>query len=234
MPESGYWAVFLIGLLGGAHCFGMCGGIVSALSSPTSDGVSYWLRQLAYNLGRISSYTFMGGVVGALGSASLLFNRFLPVQMALYVLANVMLVGMGFYLMGFTRVLMVVERLGQGVWRRIQPFSRRFLPVSNWRRALPLGFLWGFLPCGLTYSVLSLSLVSGSSLRGAGLMLAFGAGTLPNLFLAGIVLGRYRELVRSRWFRGVAGLIVLGFGVYGLLRAPELGGRLWAGVLCEV
>lgn len=224
----------MIGLLGGAHCIGMCGGIVSALSGPQPGSASVWSRQLAYNLGRICSYTCIGAAVGALGSASLLFNRFLPVQLALYVLANLMLIGMGFYLMGFTRVLVGVERLGQGLWRRIQPLSRRLLPVRDWRGALPVGFLWGFLPCGLTYSVLSLALVSGSALRGGGLMLAFGAGTLPNLLLAGMLLMRYRNVVRSRSFRLVAGLIVLAFGVYGLIRAPELGGRLWAGVVCAV
>lgn len=234
MPETGYLAVFLIGLLGGAHCIGMCGGIVGALSAPVPGAAPVWSRQLAYNLGRIASYTAIGTAVGALGSASLLFNRFLPVQMALYILANLMLIGMGIYLMGFTRALAGVERLGQILWRRIQPLSRHLMPVRDWRQALPVGFLWGFLPCGLTYSVLSLALVSGSALRGGALMLAFGAGTLPNLLLAGILLARYRNIVRSRSFRTGAGLIVLAFGVYGLIRAPELGGRLWAGVLCEI
>lgn len=231
---GGFVSVFVIGLLGGAHCIGMCGGIVSALSTPHPGAGPVWSRQLAYNCGRIASYTFIGALIGALGSASLLFNQFLPVQLALFVLANLMLIGMGFYLMGFTRVLAGVERAGQLLWRRIQPLSRRLLPVLNWRQALPVGFLWGFLPCGLTYSVLSLALVSGSAWRGAGLMLAFGAGTLPNLLFAGILLARYRNIVRSRSFRWTAGLIVLAFGVYGLIRAPELGGRLWAGVICEV
>ena len=234
MPETGYLAVFLIGLLGGAHCIGMCGGIVTALSAPVPGASAAWTRQLAYNCGRIASYTCIGGVVGAIGSASMLFNRFLPVQMALYVLANLMLIGMGFYLMGFTRALSGIERVGQILWRRIQPLSRRMLPVLDWRRALPVGFLWGFLPCGLTYSVLSVALVSGSALRVAGLMLAFGAGTLPNLLLAGMLLAHYRHVVRSRWFRLGAGVLVASFGVYGLMRMPELGGRLWAGVICEI
>lgn len=237
MPDfftSGFLSVFLIGLLGGAHCIGMCGGIVSALSTPQPGAASVWSRQLAYNCGRIASYTLIGLLVGTIGSASLLFNRFLPVQLALFMLANLMLIGMGLYLMGFTWVLAGLERGGQLLWQRIQPLSRRLLPVLNWRQALPVGFLWGFLPCGLTYSVLSLALVSGSAARGAGLMLAFGLGTLPNLFFAGLLLARYRNVVRSRSFRWVAGLVVLAFGVYGLIRAPELGGRLWAGVICEV
>lgn len=232
---SGFLSVFLIGLLGGAHCIGMCGGIVSALSTAQPGKTSTpWLRQFAYSGGRIASYGLIGTAVGALGSATMLFNQMLPIQLALYVLANLLLIAMGIYLIGFTRVLAQVEQGGQILWRRVQPLTRRFMPVRTWRQALPVGFLWGFLPCGLTYSVLSLALVSGSAWRGGALMLAFGAGTLPNLLLAGILLARYRDFVRGRYFRTVAGLIVVGFGIFGLMRAPELGGMLWAGVICEV
>lgn len=232
MPETGYFAVFIIGLLGGVHCIGMCGGIVSALSSPVVGAKPSSLIHLAYNLGRILTYTVVGGLVGAVGSASLLFNRFLPVQLGLYVLANVMLVGMGVYLMGYTRVLVWTELSGQKIWRKMRPLGNRLLPVRNWQQAWCVGCLWGFLPCGLTYSVLSLALVSGSALRGAGLMLAFGVGTLPNLLMAGMLLVRYGGFVRHRVVRRIFGLLVLAFGVYGLIRTPELGGRLWAGVIC--
>lgn len=236
MPDTGYFAVFLIGLLGGVHCVGMCGGVVSALTvrAPGQAAGTAWPVHLAYNLGRVTTYTLLGALVGAIGSASLLFNKWLPVQMTLYVLANVMLVGLGLYLCGITAPLLPLERAGQRVWRRLQPLGRRLLPARSWRSALPLGALWGFLPCGLTYSVLSTSLVSGSALRGGGLMLAFGLGTLPNLFLAGVLLARLRAFVRQRALRLASGLLVTGFGVFGLLNATELGGRLWQGVICAV
>lgn len=231
---TGYLSVFLIGLLGGAHCIGMCGGIVGALSAGAQGAEAAWKRNLAYNGGRIASYALVGLFVGAAGSATMLFNQVLPVQIALYVLANLLLIAMGAYLMGFTRTLAWVERAGQILWRRIQPLGRKFMPVRSWRQALPVGFMWGFLPCGMTYSVLSLALVSGSAVRGSALMLAFGAGTLPNLLLAGILLARYRDFVRGKWFRIVSGLLVIGFGILGLIRAPDLGGALWAGAICEV
>jgi len=101
-------------------------------------------------------------------------------------------------------------------------------------QAYPLGLLWGFLPCGLVYSVLATALVSGSSERGAGLMLAFGLGTLPNLLLAGLLLVRLRQFVRQRAVRLVSGVMVLGFGLFGLANAATLGGRLWQGVVCHV
>lgn len=234
MPETGYFAVFLIGLLGGTHCVGMCGGIVSALTVQLpGQRRSDWPLHLAYNVGRISSYTLAGAAMGAIGTVGLLFNNILPIQLVLYVAANLMLVALGLYLTGFTRALSGVERLGQKLWTRIQPLTRRFLPARSVGQAFPLGLLWGFLPCGLVYSVLATALVTGSAERGAGLMLAFGLGTLPNLLLAGMVLKRLRDIVRNRAVRTGSGLVVLAFGVYGLVTTPTLGSNLWNGVVCH-
>ncbi len=234
MPDSGYIAVFLVGLLGGAHCAGMCGGIVGALTVNMPGDRPQWPLHLAYNLGRISGYALAGAALGAVGSAGLLLNDALPVQLALYVLANLMLIALGLYLIGVPQGLTFLERGGQKVWARLQPLTRRFLPATTVSRALPLGLLWGFLPCGMVYSVLSTALLTGSALRGAGLMLAFGLGTLPNLLLAGLLLKRFRDLVQARAVRAVSGLLVLGFGAWGLVNATSLGGRLWQGIVCAV
>lgn len=238
MPDSGFLAVFLIGLLGGVHCAGMCGGIVSALSlqipgAAVRSGPA-WTLHLAYNLGRISSYAIAGALMGALGSLGLLLNNWLPVQMSLYVAANLMMVALGLYLTGITQTLAFTERAGQWLWRRIQPVTRRFLPVRGVVQAFPLGMLWGWLPCGLVYSVLTMTLLSGSAARGAATMLAFGLGTLPNLMLAGLLLVRFRSVIQGRALRLASGLIVLAFGVWGLFNATALGGRLWQGVVCHV
>jgi uncharacterized protein len=235
MLETGYIALFLIGLLGGTHCVSMCGGIVGALSvQMPGQSRRQWPIHLAYNLGRISTYVMLGAALGAVGTAGMLFNDVLPIQMGLYVLANLMLIALGLYLTGFTQLLAPVERAGHVVWKRIQPLTRRFLPARNVGQALPLGLLWGFLPCGLVYSVLTTALLTGSATRGAGMMLAFGLGTLPNLMLAGMLFKRFRDLTRNTRVRFVAGMLVLGFGVFGLYHAPTLGGMLWSGVVCEV
>jgi len=238
MPDSGFFAVFLIGLLGGVHCAGMCGGIVSALTMQMpsrADGNSpAWTLHLAYNLGRISSYSIAGALMGALGSIGLLLNNALPVQMTLYIGANLMMIALGLYLTGMTQTLAFTERAGQWLWRRVQPATKRFLPVRGIAQALPLGMLWGWLPCGLVYSVLAMTLLTGSATRGALTMLAFGLGTLPNLMLAGLLLAKFRHVVQGRALRLGSGLLVLGFGVWGLLNATTLGGKLWQGVVCHV
>jgi hypothetical protein len=219
MPESGYLALFLIGLLGGTHCIGMCGGIVGALSMGAGQRPSL---HLAYNAGRIASYGVAGAIAGALGGASLALSGQLPVRAVLFVLANLMLVALGIYLMGATRALAFTERFGQRLWRHVQPFSRRYLPARSVAQAFPLGLLWGWLPCGLVYSALVTALTSGSAVRGAGMMLAFGAGTLPNLLLAGLLAVRLKKFAGNPLVRVSAGLLVLAFGLWGLFAAIRL------------
>lgn len=223
MPDSGYLALFLVGLLGGTHCVGMCGGIVGALSM---GGQARWSMHLAYNGGRILSYAAAGAIAGALGAASMGLEGQIPARLILYFVANLMLVAMGLYLLGLTKALAFTERAGQRLWRRLQPLTRRFLPVRTVAQAFPLGVLWGWLPCGLVYSALATALSSGSAGRGALTMLAFGLGTLPNLLLAGIVLARLNEFVRRPIVRTLSGLLVLGFGLYGFLGLMRLSGGL--------
>lgn len=222
MPEfssSGYLALFLIGLLGGTHCIGMCGGIVSALSM---GGPPRFSLHLAYNCGRIASYAAAGAIAGALGGLSITLSGQLPVRVALYVLANLMLVALGLYLIGVTQTLAFTERFGKRLWVHLQPLGKRYLPARTLAQAFPLGLLWGWLPCGLVYSALATALTSGSALNGAGLMLAFGAGTLPNLLLAGLLAVRLRSYAALPAVRWLSGLLVLGFGVWGLIGALRL------------
>jgi sulfite exporter TauE/SafE len=214
----------------------MCGGVVSALAlqGPQDARGPAWTVHLAYNLGRISSYATAGALMGALGSLGLLLNNALPVQMTLYVLANLMMIALGLYLTGITGALAFTERIGHRLWQRVQPLTRRFLPVRGPAQAFPLGMLWGWLPCGMVYSVLAMALLTGSAARGAATLLAFGLGTLPNLMLAGLLLVRFRNFTQAPALRLGSGLLVLGFGVYGLFNASSLGGRLWQGVVCHV
>jgi sulfite exporter TauE/SafE len=212
--DNNYLALFIVGLLGAGHCVGMCGGIVGALSlqSPQGGGASVAVH-FAYNLGRISSYVIAGLFAGLLGQAA---GNLLTLQNLLYLFASLMLVAMGLYLLGVTQFLAPLERGGQALWQRIQPLTRRFLPVRGIAQALPLGLLWGWLPCGLVYSALTTALAAGSAGKGALLMLAFGLGTLPNLLLAGLLLVRFRHYAQARMTRIISGFLVLGYGLYGL------------------
>lgn len=230
MPEASLLAVFVVGLLGAGHCAGMCGGIVGALSAQTGGGrVSL---HLAYSTGRIASYAIAGAIVGSIGGMGLLLSDVLPVQLALYVLANLMLLVLGLYLAGISSLAVRFEALGRGLWARVQPLTRKLLPADTVPRALGVGVLWGWLPCGLVYGVLATALFAGSAADGALLMTAFGLGTLPNLLAAGLLMGRIGRLFRARSFRTICGAMVFGFGTVGLVRAFDIGDHVRHGVLC--
>jgi sulfite exporter TauE/SafE len=223
-------AVFLTGLLGGVHCAGMCGGIVAALAG--SSGSGRWPLHVSYSVGRIASYTAAGAGAGAVGTLGLLLDGVLPVQIGLYVLANVMLVLLGLYLAGVSGAASALERLGTWLWKRIQPLTGRLLPADTLPRALGLGLLWGWLPCGLVYGILLTAMLAGDPLNGAAIMFAFGLGTLPNLLFAGLAWRRVAGVTRARRVRMAAGGLVLGFGVYGLANAASLSQHIKAGLIC--
>ena len=230
-------SAFIVGLMGGVHCAGMCGGIVSALGANTAAqlpghvAVVRWQRtglssvvrlQSAYNLGRLFAYSGIGLLAGGLGATTLMFDRLLPVQHAMYLLANGMMIALGLYLAGIWAGVARIERYGLWLWRPLQPFIRRFLPADTFPKGLMLGALWGFVPCGMVYSMVVTAMVSGSAQAGAGVMLAFGLGTLPNLLALGVAASYGRQWLKARWVRVVAGLVVVAFGVIGFVRADAI------------
>jgi sulfite exporter TauE/SafE len=137
----------------------------------------------------------------------------------LLALAGVFMLLLGLYLAGWWSGLRRVEQAGGRLWRYIEPLGRRLLPVRSPGQALALGLVWGWLPCGLVYSVLIWALSAGGALQGAGLLLAFGLGTLPNLLLMGAAAGWLATQVRRPAVRQVAGALVSLFGLYTLAQA---------------
>lgn len=217
MIEFSLLTALLAGLLGGVHCVGMCGGIVAAFSFRADGSTPPFRLHLAYNLGRVTSYTFFGALAGALG-ASLKLASFLPVQHLLYGLAQVVMILLGLYLAGFNRWVLVFERAGGTLWRRVRPLFQKLLPVRSMPQALLAGMAWGWLPCGLVYSILVSALAAGSAPSGAALMLAFGLGTLPNLLGMGLFARQMQPFMQRPWVRRSAGMLVAGFGVWGIAR----------------
>ena len=218
MTEFSIIAVFIVGLLGGVQCLGMCGSIVGILTGQLPEDGARWPFHLAYNSGRIASYTLAGVLVGAIGQAGLLFRDVVPVQHLLFALSSLMLIALGLYLAGIWNMVRRIEQAGSMLWQRIQPLTRFVFPITSPVRALLLGMLWGWLPCGLVYSVLVTALASGHPQSGALIMLAFGLGTLPNLLVIGLFWERCRRWVQSPRVRLFAGLVVMAFGAYGLVK----------------
>lgn len=218
MIELSFFSAFLVGLLGGGHCIGMCGGFVSAVSVYLPQQKSNKLIFLfTYNTGRILSYAIAGVLAGLLGASSFFLNHILPIQNILYLLSSGMLILLGLYLAGIWHGLTYLEKIGGVLWQHIQPYSKKFIPIKNLKHALILGGLWGWLPCGLVYSVLIAAIATGSALNGGLLMLAFGLGTLPTLLAMGLTAIKLKNFLQHIWVRRGCGLLVIGFGLTGVL-----------------
>jgi len=223
-------AAFAAGLLGGVHCAGMCGGIAASLSAAARGPALP--RQLAFNAGRIASYSAVGAVVGATGGALVANGPVLLAQTAMLVAANLLMVLLGLYVAGWGRSLTRLESAGGHVWRRIEPLRRRCYPIDSTARALGAGAVWGWVPCGLVYSMLALALASGGAAQGALVMAAFGLGTLPTLLAAGLTAQRVLALRTQPWVRRGAGLLIISLAAFGLARAPGLADAIRAGWQC--
>ena len=214
MTEFTFFTAMIVGFLGGTHCVGMCGGIVSALSlsidQPAKTPLSYLL---AYNLGRIFSYVAAGAIAGGLGALFATGASLHLAQVVLSILAAIFMLLMGLYVAGWSSVLSQVEKAGGVIWRQIEPLGRQFLPVKRTDHALWLGMVWGWLPCGLVYSVLIWSLSAGNATQGMWLMLGFGLGTLPNLLAMGVAAQQLKQWMHKSWVRQSAGILLIAFAI---------------------
>jgi len=227
MHDFTYITAFTVGLMGGVHCVGMCGGIVGALSFASQNekirtSSSLLTLLLAYNAGRLFSYGLAGGLMGAVGWLVSVWTDIQLIQVLLQFLAGLFMLMMGLYISGWWMGLVKIETLGAVIWKKIQPLAQTFLPVKNPLQAVSLGFLWGWLPCGLVYSVLVWSVSAGSFQQGALLMLSFGLGTLPNLLAMGLFANQLKQFVQKQAVRNMAGGLIILFALWSLFLSLRL------------
>jgi len=211
----------VLGLASSLHCFGMCGGIIGALTMGLAPEVRARRPRLlgyvaAYNAGRIASYTAIGALGGAVGGglAGLLAPAHGPGLLRLG--AAALVIAMGLYLAGWFPHFAAVERLGQPLWRRLEPLGRGLFPVRSPWRALAFGAVWGWLPCGMVYSALLLAVGSGGAAAGAAFMALFGLGTLPAVAGAGAAAGLVTRLQRVPHLRRLLGGLLILLALVGL------------------
>jgi uncharacterized protein len=218
-PTTDYdtMAMFLLGLMGTAHCLGMCGPLVVAIPGQ----VGHWRAHLSYHLGRLITYTAMGACLGGIGgglarlaavNAGQVLGWTARLQLLMSALSALFLLVLGLHRLGFVReprwltsaTLQKIPVLGGAV--------RHALHRRNTAAVFFLGLMLGLLPCGLSYAAFARTLASGAMFAGAKLSLAFGLGTLPGLVAlgtgAGALLRRYR-----RQGELLAGLIMIGMAV---------------------
>lgn len=188
----------------------MCGGIVAALSfTQQGDNRRRHGLQVSYNLGRITTYALLGGLAAALAGATP--EPGVPIGRTL---AGLLLIFLGLHFLGRSRAMIGVERLGQGVWRWLKPAASALVPVRHPAQAFVAGAVWGWLPCGLVYSALVYAATQGSFAAGAGVMLAFGAGTLPALLIGGMAAAKLQTWFKRQRVRQALAWGYIAFGLW--------------------
>ncbi len=246
MNAAALVSVFLIALLGGVHCLAMCSGIaLAAERGPATVRVvsrrRLWFEQLVMHAGRLSTYALLGAVMGAAG-ATVWRQQWLPIQRGLFALASTLLLSYGLLLLARTtgdawRNVRLERALGRltgglsGLAARLGGGLHRYPPLV---RRYVTGLAWGLVPCGMVYGALAVALLAGNAASGAIVMLAFGAGTLPNLLMMSGLAGWLRRLSRRRWARGAAGAAIAAFGIWGVVCAAWLPETLNAHGFCVV
>lgn len=218
--EYSLLAAFGIGLFSSAHCIGMCGGIVGALSFglPPEIRNDRWRLLpyiLLYNMGRILSYTLAGALVAGVGGE--LLHTISPRygHLLLQGIAALIMIAMGLYITGWFPRLALIESVGRPLWRYLEPVGQRLLPVRSPLQAFLFGMVWGWLPCGMVYGALIYSLSAHDVLEGALFMALFGLGTLPAVATAGILTSRIAHLARIPTARRIAGITIIVLGLLG-------------------
>jgi len=205
---------FMLGLLSSAHCIGMCGGIMGALTMavPADAQKRRVVLVTTYNLGRIGSYSLMGLLFGVFGQG------FVELGGATWLrsLAGLLLIAMGLYLANWWRGLHYLEAGGRYLWAYLQPLGKPLMPVNTLTKAMLLGILWGWLPCGLVYSALVYAMAQANPLQAALLMLAFGVGTLPSVMATGLAAQFFTRFLQQRSIRWAFAVLIIGFGAWTL------------------
>jgi sulfite exporter TauE/SafE len=213
-------AALVAGLAGSGHCLAMCGGVAGALAV-RAHGADAGLGSrvslaLVYNVARIVSYAVAGALAGLLGRALVAAIDVAAMSLALRVVAGAVMVAAAGRLLFGWRLLDPLEAAGSGLWRRVMPWaSGRTRSRNTLAGATALGLAWGWLPCGLTYSMLLLAATTADATMGALVMAAFGLGTLPAMVTATVAFDRAaRALSRKATLRTTAGALLLVFGAW--------------------
>jgi sulfite exporter TauE/SafE len=207
-------AALLSGLLGSAHCAVMCGGIAAGFSvhgarhdpkAPLRNAAfaQTWLPAIETNAGRVGGYALAGAIAGGVGHGIVRIARLEWLALGLRMLAGMVLILIALRLLSRGTRLGFLDATGSRIWNLLRPLQGRLLPANGHARRIGLGAIWGWMPCGLSSTMLLAAWLQASALNGALTMAAFGLGTLPVMLpisASGARIGRWLERPARRRF----------------------------------
>lgn len=216
------FSIVTVAFLGSVgHCIGMCGGIIVAYSSTKIEGrwseYAQAIAHLTYSMGRITTYTLLGAVFGAIGGV-VSFNHIANGTLTL--LAGIFMILTGLSLAGKLSFLTRLEHSFSGS-RWYQEVFRQVLRSKSLYSFYVLGLLNGLLPCGLVYFFAVTAASTGSALWGAFVMLIFGLSTVPALFSLGMFAGIFTKSSMRKTMMSLAAIVVVFYGFYTMYRGYD-------------
>ncbi|HRQ66336.1 MAG TPA: sulfite exporter TauE/SafE family protein [Xanthomonadaceae bacterium] len=216
-------AAFLAGLLGSVHCAVMCGGLASGFAASTGAGPGHATLTAAIhlNLGRVLGYTLAGLLVAGIGAGILRTVDIDTLAFALRLAVGAVLILVGLRLLDRKGRLAFLSTPGGWLWKRIHPMSKALLPADRAYKQVALGALWGWIPCGLSWTMLFAAWFTADALHGALTMAAFGLGTLPAMLPLTWGSGRLARRLSTGSSRTLLAAFVIVAGVI-TLAAPLL------------
>lgn len=228
-------AALLSGLLGGVHCAAMCGAIATSLSfgQKSTSATTQWLHALQPNLGRVLGYTLAGGIVGGVGHGLVSIAQQPRLMLAMRIGVGLLMIVVALRLLDPTGRFNPLSRPANALWQRLRPLQRALLPADTTLKRIGIGLLWGWLPCGLSATLLATAWLQATAVGGALTMLAFGLGTLPVMLPLTWSGARLGQRLQRGGLRIAAGLLVLLAGLVTiaapwLMQVPALHGVLSA------
>ena len=212
--NSTYLVALLMGIFSSMHCIGMCGSIIGTLTLSLKPEIrekksKLYPYVLTYNLGRITSYTIAGILIGAI---EFILTRPLGEghgHRVLQILSALIMAGAGFYIAGWFPQFAYIEKSGSWIWKKLEPLGRKLIPVQTLTHGYLFGMVWGWIPCGLVYSTLALAATTGDVVKSTLTMLFFGLGTLPAVMGLGIMASSLARLAKMERFRQAVGVMFI-------------------------
>ncbi len=212
--STSYLVAFAMGLFSSLHCIGMCGSIIGTLTYSLKPEIrnkksALFSYVLNYNIGRISSYTLAGLLAGLIETALTFPLGVENGHRVLQILSAGIMIAAGLYIAEWFPRFAYIEKAGAGIWKKLEPYGHRLIPVSSRPQAYLFGMIWGWLPCGLVYAALALAATTGDVVRSALTMFAFGLGTLPAVLGIGIMTQLLTKLARAKRFKQAVGILLV-------------------------
>lgn len=207
---------FTIGLTSSLHCVGMCGPIALSLGLDANNKLKFAVRNLTYQLGRVTTYTFLGAILGIIGESFSFAGLQNYLSIAIGILMIIMVMIPQFYENGATS-LQPINRL----MVKVKMMLGKYLIKKDSSSLYMIGILNGLLPCGSVYATLTAAIAMGSVFKSASFMLLFGLGTIPLMF-ATVLFGNFLSVKQRQTILKILPVITFILGVLFILRGLEL------------